>query len=182
MYILYVWWIHVVCHTKAGSLTLESTWKKLKVPNFLLPCTSCGLPYNIYETRSLTIADMKIDGLPPPLMWWISIFLYLGIRGLLFRIIWCLTFWNRRKIKRLTQFPKINSAPPIFRYITVFHHFRLLFWKKNRSIFLRLQKKGIKLFRRAIPLHQDIKKIDIHHIRGGEPVNFHINHFFRDKQ
>ena len=40
-----------------------------------------------------------------------------------------------------------------------------------------IEKEGIKLFRRAIPFYADTIKIGIHHIRGGEPVNFHINHF-----
>ena len=37
-----------------------------------------------------------------------------------------------------------------------------------------IEKEGIKLFRRAIPFYPDTIKIDIHHIRGGEPVNFQI--------
>ena len=37
-----------------------------------------------------------------------------------------------------------------------------------------IKKEGIKLFRRAIPFYPDTINIGIHHIRGGEPVNFQI--------
>ena len=46
---------------------------------------------------------------PPPLMWWISIFLYLVIRGLLFLTILCLSFCSRRKIERFLFFSKKKS-------------------------------------------------------------------------
>ena len=50
----------------------------------------------------------------PHLMWWIPIFWYLDRRRLLFWTIWCLLFRNRRKIERLTQFPKKLPPPPLF--------------------------------------------------------------------
>ena len=90
----------------------------------------------------------------PHLMWWIPIFWYLDRRRLLFWTIWCLLFWNRRKIERLTQFPKKLPPPPlIFRYIPVFHHLRLFFWNCiNRSIFVRYQKRGHQIVRKSNPL------------------------------
>ena len=85
-----------------------------------------------------------------------------------------LFFWFRTKIEQLTQFQKKTSAPPLFSDIFKFSTFETFFFGNcvNRSIFVRNQKQGIKLFRRAIPFYPDPQKIGIHHIRGGVARQF----------
>ena len=112
-------------------------------------------------------------------MWWIPIFWYLDRRRLLFWTIWCLLFWNRRKIERLTQFPKKLPPPPLFSDIFQFSTIWDFFFEiaSIAQCLSDIKKEGIKLFGRAIPFYPDTKIIGNHHIRGGEPINFHINHF-----
>ena len=116
---------------------------------------------------------LRVQGLPPPLCIYIYFFNYFFYKGIALPNNLVPSILKSDKNWAIDTISKKTSAPPYF------HHFRLLFWKKkNCSIFLRLQKKDIKLFRRAIPLHPDIKKIDIHHIRGGESPSTFISTIF----
>ena len=79
----------------------------------------------------------KVQGLPPPLIYIYIFFIIFSIRGLLFQTIWCLLFQNRRKIERLTQFPKKLPAPPYFQIYSSFLPFETFFLNcVNRSIFV----------------------------------------------
>ena len=100
--------------------------------------------------------------------------------GLLFWTIWCLVFWNRTKIERLTQFPK-KLPPPlfsdIFQFSTIWDFFLEI--ASIAQFLSEIKNEGIKLFRRAIPFYPDPQKIGIHHIRGGGARPFSYEQFFR---
>ena len=102
---------------------------------------------------------------------YIYIFIFFSIRGLLFQTIWCLLFWNRRKIERLTQFPKkslkwwktgiylkIGGAGSFFGNCV------------NRSIFLRFQKRRHQIVRKSNPLIARYKKMVFTTLGGGRSL------------
>ena len=167
--------IHVVCRTSARSLTLESIWKYL-IFYYPVPHVVCRTTFMKRGVWLLLI--WKLTG-SPPLMWWISIFLYLGIRGLLFRTIWCLPFWNRRKIERLTQFPKKSPNPP-----KMVENCDISENRGGSEVFFEIawiaqflfdfNKDGSKLFRRAIPFFPDAKKLVSTTLGGGSPWTFSL--------
>ena len=156
-------------------MSLPETKVTKTLQNHAERCHLCFIPLKKFgKKRSFSsIYFPVLLGGSPLLMWWIPFFLYMAIRGLLFQTIWCLLFWNRRKIERLTQFPK-KLPPPLFSDIFQFSTIWDFFFGNcvNRSIFVRNQKTRHQNVQKSNPLLSRSQKIGIHHIRGGSLSNF----------
>ena len=153
IYILYVRWIHVVCHTKQEVWllkVLERNWKYL-IFYYPVPHVVCRTTFMKRGVWLLLI--WKLTG-SPPLMWWISIFLISWCKGIALLNNLMPFFCNRRKIERFFFqkrslkwwktgiYLKVGGAEVFFEIVSI------------AQFLSDFKTEGTKLFGRAIPLYK----------------------------
>ena len=160
-------------------MSLPETKVTKTLQNHAERCQLCFIPLKKFgKKRSFSsIYFPVLLGGSPLLMWWIPFFLYMAIRRLLFQTIWCLLFWNRRKIERLTQFPKKSLKWWKTGVYLKIGGGRKFFWKLRQSLNFSpiSKKKASNCLEEQSPYRKNNEKIYMYIYKGGgSPSTFSL--------